>query len=383
MRQLPYARIALVLQGGGALGSYQAGVLEGLEEAGIQPNWIAGISIGALNTAIIAGNPPGQRVEKLRAFWEEICMPAYFAPIPSAMLDFVSHSQGDVRRAFSAFDAFRALFEGQRGFFVPRMPPAMLVTHSDPSTTSYYDTKPLKATLEKFADFDRINAREVRVSVGAVNVRTGNFVYFDNTDERHGPLRPEHFMASGALPASFPAIEIEGEFYWDGGLVSNTPLTQVLSAEPRLDTIAFQVDLWSAVGPLPVSLNDVQERQKDIQFSSRSRMVTDMMRDSQRQRRLLREVLAQVPADVRARDPWCQRAEESACARRTNVIHLIYRDKEYEGHFKDYEFGLATMHSHWSSGLEDFRRTLTHDSWFELPPDGAEFVTHDIHRKGH
>jgi NTE family protein len=202
MRQLPYARIALVLQGGGALGSYQAGVLEGLEEAGIQPNWIAGISIGALNTAIIAGNPPGQRVEKLRAFWEEICMPAYFAPIPSAMLDFVSHSQGDVRRAFSAFDAFRALFEGQRGFFVPRMPPAMLVTHTDPSTTSYYDTKPLKATLEKFADFDRINAREVRVSVGAVNVRTGNFVYFDNTDERHGPLRPEHFMASGALPAS-------------------------------------------------------------------------------------------------------------------------------------------------------------------------------------
>ena len=380
MRKLPYARVALVLQGGGALGSYQAGVLEGLEEAGIEPNWVAGISIGALNTAIIAGNPPGRRVDKLRAFWDEICQPAYFAPVPSAMLDFISHSQGDIRRAFSAFDAMRALVEGQRGFFVPRVPPAMLIQHKDPSTTSYYDTRPLKATLEKYADFDRINAGEIRVSIGAVNVRNGNFAYFDNTDPRTGPLRPEHFMASGALPVGFPAIEIDGEFYWDGGLVSNTPLAQVLSAEPRLDTLAFQVDLWSAVGVLPVNLNDVQERQKDIQFSSRTRLVTDIFRESQRKRRLLREVLRHVPQEVRERDPWCQRAEEVACARRYNVVHLIYRDKEYEGQYKDYEFGLATMHTHWESGLEDIRKTLAHPEWLELPPGGAEFVTHDIHR---
>ncbi|HUN92195.1 MAG TPA: patatin-like phospholipase family protein [Burkholderiaceae bacterium] len=380
MRKLPYDCVALVLQGGGALGSYQAGVVEGLDEAGIHPDWVAGISIGALNTAIVAGNPPGRRAERLRAFWDEICQPAYFAPLPDALQAFVGRTDGDVRRAFSALDAWRALFEGQRGFFVPRVPPATWVQHADPTTTSFYDTSPLKATLERHADFDRINSGEVRVSVGAVNIRTGNFEYFDNTGERRGRLRPEHFMASGSLPPGFPATEIDGEFYWDGGLVSNTPLAEVLQASPRRDTLVFQVDLWSARGHLPSDLASVQTRQKDIQFSSRTRMVTDAMKTMQRHRRMLREVLQHVPEAVRAKDPWCQAAARVACEHHYNVIHLIYRDKDYEGHYKDYEFGPATMRMHWATGLDDVRRTLAHADWLELPPDGAEFVTHDIHR---
>jgi predicted acylesterase/phospholipase RssA len=218
-----YANIALVLQGGGALGSYQAGVYEGLSEAGIWPNWVAGISIGALNAAVIAGNPPAQRVAQLRAFWEHICRQPWLPPQLHAAFGGHALALPDgVRRWVDQIEAARTIFEGQNGFFVPRPLAPVLPGVGSPTTASYYDTSPLRATLERFADFDRINRPdEMRVSVGAVQVRTGNLVYFDNT---RTTLRPEHFMASGALPPGFPAVEVDGELYWDGGLVSNTPL---------------------------------------------------------------------------------------------------------------------------------------------------------------
>jgi len=374
----PYEVVALVLQGGGALGAYQAGVVEGLAEAGIVPDWIAGISIGALNTAIIAGNPPERRVERLREFWETICQPAFFAPTAEAFQTFVEHAGGEVRKSFGAFEAWRSLLEGQKGFFVPRFPPLYAMRSPDPGAASYYDTTPLKSTLESFADFDLINSERVRVSIGAVNVRTGNFAYFDNTGPER--LEPEHFMASGALPPAFAPVKIGEEYYWDGGLVSNTPLERVLAAKPRRDTLAFQVDLWSATGRLPENIFDVQERQKDIQYSSRTRMVTDQMGKLQSYRRLLREVLDRIPPEARDGDRLLRTAEEAACAKRYNVIHLIYRDKVYEGLSKDYEFSPLTMREHWAGGLEDIRRTLAHPDWLELPPDGKEFVTHDVHR---
>lgn len=371
-----YESIALMLQGGGALGAYQAGVYQGLDEAGIRPNWLAGISIGALNTAIIAGNAPEHRVARLLEFWETICQPAFGPPLPAFVEQTLFNSTDAVRKAFTAMQAVGALVEGQKGFFVPRFPPPLPTVSGPPQAASYYDTTPLKATLERLCDFDRINSREMRVSVGAVNVGTGNFAYFDNT---RMTLRAEHFIASGALPPGFPAVEIDGEYFWDGGLMSNTPLYEVVQTTPRHDTLAFQVDLWSALGPVPDNITDVQGRMKDIQYSSRTRLVTDMLQRSQRFRHVLREVLDRVAPEHRE-DTWCKLAESLSCSKRYNVIHLIYRQKEYEGQFKDYQFGLSTMREHWSSGLEDIRRSLAQPGWLDMPDNDSGFVTHDIHR---
>lgn len=381
-RRTPFETIALVLQGGGALGSYQAGVYEGLAEADLLPDWVAGISIGALNTAIIAGNPPETRVARLREFWETICRPAVALPGAEMLQGALDRSGAKVRKAYGAFEAWRAIVEGQRHFFKPRGLAPWLGLNQGTAEASFYDTTELKSTLERLVDFDRVNAGETRVSVGAVNVRTGNFEYFDNTRGRaRGRLRAEHFMASGALPPALPAIEIDGEFYWDGGIVSNTPLSEVLQCSPRRDTLSFQVDLWSARGPLPQNVFDVAERQKDIQFSSRTRAITDSMGRQQRYRRLLRDVLERIPPEQRdSADPLWADAAEVACGKHYAVIQLIYQNKEWEGLSKDYEFSPGTMNAHWSSGLEDITASLANKRWLELPPRGREFVTYDHHR---
>jgi NTE family protein len=371
-----YETIALMLQGGGALGAYQAGVYQGLAEEGIQPNWIAGISIGALNTAVIAGNAPEHRVARLREFWETICQPAFAPPLPPFIEHALFYSSDTVRKAFTAMQATGAIVQGQKGFFIPRFPPPLPTVSGPPQNASYYDTSPMKETLEKLCDFDRINSGETRVSVGAVNVGTGNFAYFDNARTK---LRPEHFIASGALPPGFGAMEIDGQYYWDGGLMSNTPLYEVVQTTPRRDTLAFQVDLWSAIGPVPDNITDVQGRMKDIQYSSRTRLVTDMLQRSQRFRHVLREVLDRVAPEHRD-DSWCKLADELSCSKRYNVIHLIYRQKEYEGHFKDFQFGLSTMREHWESGLQDIRASLAQPDWLAMPDNDSGFVTHDIHR---
>jgi NTE family protein len=255
--ELPnYDVVALVLQGGGALGAYQAGVYEGLHEAGIRPNWVAGISIGALNAAIIAGSPEAQRVERLREFWETICVNPVEWPVNEGLSDGLPFTM-DLRSVHNVAAATRALVMGQNGFFKPRFPPPFLSMFSGDGATSFYDTAPLRDTLNRLVDFDLLNSGDVRVSVGAVNVRAGNLVYFDTAQRR---LRAEHFMASGALPPGFPAVEIDGEYYWDGGMVSNTPLARVLTEEPRRDTLTFQVDLWSAKGRLPYDLMEVASR---------------------------------------------------------------------------------------------------------------------------
>jgi len=372
-----YRTVALVLQGGGALGAYQAGVFEALDEAGLQPNRLAGISIGALNAAIIAGNARGRRVERLREFWETICRPPLWPDTPSLpWFDAVAWPTSWLN-GLSGLAAWRAMTEGQAGFFRPRQPPPFLGAHATPDSVSWYDTVPLRATLERLVDFDRLNdPRSMRVAVGAVNVRSGNFAYFDNRRQR---LRPEHFMASGALPPGFPAVEIDGEFYWDGGMVSNTPLYEVLSERPGCDTLVFQVDLWSARGALPRDLADVAERSKEIQYSSRTRLVTEFMRRTQEQRRLLHDVMALVPAE-RRNDPAYRHAEARAAEALTNVIHLIYQDRPHEGHFKDYEFSAASMRSHWQSGLDDMRHTLAQPQWLAAPDPEHPFVTHDVHR---
>ena len=372
-----YAVTALVLQGGGALGSYQAGVYEGLAEAGIHPSWVAGISIGSLNAAVIAGNPREKRVERLRAFWEHICRQPWWPPLPHARFLPGCEWPDSWRGWINTLETTRAFLEGQNGFFVPRSWTSLSWPQADPHTASFYDTRPLKATLEHFADFDRINrADETRVSIGVVNVESGNFRYFDNLQDH---LRPEHFMASGALPPGFPAIEIDGEYYWDGGLVSNTPLLQVLNDRPRRDALIFQIDLWSASGPPPTDLQQVVTRKKDIQYSSRTRFVTAYMQEQQQFRSILSQVLALVPQSERSH-PAYRQAREAACDARRNVIHLIYRNKGFEGHTKDAEFGLLTLNDHWKSGLDDARNTLAHPEWLVRPSADQPFVTHDVHR---
>jgi NTE family protein len=264
---------------------------------------------------------------------------------------------------------------------VPRGPAMWWVDVADSTLASVYDTTPLRSTLERLVDFDRINAGEMRVSIMAVNAQTGNLEVFDNQEgPTKGRLHPEHFMASGSLPPGFPPVEIAGQYYWDGGLVSNTPLSLVLSDKPRLTTLAFQVDLWSARGPLPSNIYDAQERAKDIQYSSRTRMITDAMAAEQAHRRLVRELLQRVPAHRRD-DPLCRAAAQEAISRQFCVIHLIYQRKEWDGMAKDYEFGPLTMRDHWASGLEDLQRSLAEPTWLELPPENCPFVTHDVHRR--
>jgi NTE family protein len=372
-----YTVIALVLQGGGALGAYQAGVYEGLREAGIRPTWLAGISIGALNAAVIAGSPEPQRVDRLREFWETICAVPVDWPLNDGLAGNLPFAF-DLHLARNTAAALRALLVGQSGFFRPRFPPPFLSLFSGDAATSFYDTAPLRATLERLVDFDLLNAGNVRVSVGAVNVRSGNLVYFDTAERR---LRPEHFMASGALPPGFPAVEIDGEYYWDGGMVSNTPLSRVLNSEPHRDTLTFQVDLWSAKGRLPYDLLEVASRQKDIQYSSRTRAITNQALQMQKMRQAVRRLMAEVPEAVR-RHPEIQAIAELTSERACNIVHLIYQSKAFEGHSKDYEFGPQAMREHWQSGLEDIRRTLADPRHLSRPAPDQGIVTHDIHREG-
>jgi NTE family protein len=255
----PFERIALLLQGGGALGSYQAGAYQALAEAELHPDWIAGISIGAVNAAIIAGNPPEKRVEKLRDFWETVSRPSLGLPL----LEGVDVRNEYTHRFVNQFQSLWTLLAGAPGFFTPRVPPPFFSPPGHIEALSFYDVSPLRATLEHLVDFDLINNGSTHLSLGAVNVSTGNFVYFENTNCN---ICPEHVMASRSLPPGFAAVEIDGEYYWDGGLVSNTPLQWVLDSVPRQDTLTFQIDLWSARGDLPRNLLESETSKGDPLF---------------------------------------------------------------------------------------------------------------------
>jgi NTE family protein len=262
-----FEQTVLLLQGGGALGSNQAGVYQALAEANPHPDWVAGISIGSINSAIIAGNPPEKRVERLRQFWEAVSTP----PLGVPYLPLINIQNESIHRFVNQTRALGILLFGAPDFFTPRFPPPGMWGDSRLDALSYCDVAPLKATLRRLVDFDRINAGGTRLSVGAVNVRTGNFTYFDTTTHRIGPA---HIIASGSLPPGFPATEVDGEYYWDGGIVSNTPLQWVLDSRPRRDTLAFQIDLWSSEGELPRDMAGINVREKEIRFSSRTRAAT-------------------------------------------------------------------------------------------------------------
>lgn len=343
-------KTVLVLQGGGALGAYQAGVYEALAANGCVPDWVSGISIGAINAALIVGNPPERRVERLRHFWEMLSSRLLAEPV-------VPGEQA--RSWFNEASASFAVMFGLPGFFQPRMPPAIAFPPGAAEALSVYETQPLRQTLEGLVDFDLINAGNTRLSLGAVNIRTGNFAYFDN---RQQPIGPEHIMASGALPPGFPPIEIDGEHYWDGGLVSNTPLQYVLDEVPRPDMLVFQVDLFSAIGPMPRTLLEASEREKDIRYSSRTRLNTDVFRQNQSLRRAAHRLAAKLPDDLED-DPDARLLRDLSSDAAVTIVHLIHRRKNYDTQSKDYEFSRHSINEHWESGAKDVRRTLRHKAW--------------------
>lgn len=343
-------RNVLVLQGGGALGAYQAGVYERLAEAGLMPDWIAGISIGSINAALIAGNPPERRVERLRRFWDTVSSHLTAPPL-------LPGEPG--RRLFNEASAGLTAAFGAPGFFEPRVPPAFAYPPGLPGPVSVYDSDPLRRTLESLVDFDRINAGDVRLSVGAVNLRTGNFAYFDSAREA---IRPAHIMASGALPPGLPPVEIDGELYWDGGLVSNTPLQYVLDEVPRRDSLVFQIDLFSARGAPPRSLLEAAEREKDIRYSSRTRLNTDVFRQAQGLRRAIHRLLAALPDDMKAH-PDVRRLADFRCDAAITIVHLIHRGGSAQSFSKDYDFSREAIDGHWRAGRADVERTLAHEAW--------------------
>ncbi len=361
-------RIALVLQGGGALGAYQAGVYEALHEAGIEPDWVSGVSIGAINSAIIAGNRREHRLERLRIFWERITDRKIWHYTPD----------GDIyRKARNAASSLMTMAQGQPGFFVPRQTNPWFAAVGAKDATSYYDTEPLRNTLLELVDFSLINDRRTRFSVGAVNVRSGNFLYFDNRDLE---IEPEHVMASGALPPAFPMMQIGTDYYWDGGLVSNTPLQHVLEEDGTHNMLIFQVDLFSSRGALPRDIQAVLARQKDITYASRTRYNTDVYRLLRKWKSRTYNALCKVPEELLS-DAEKEMRARLACLPDITILHLIYQQQAYEGDSKDYEFSATSMREHWRSGFCDTKRTLARRDYMRMPQEGHHVVIHDVHRE--
>jgi NTE family protein len=360
-------KVGLVLQGGGALGSYQAGVYEALASSSYLPDWVAGISIGAINAALIAGNPPENRVAQLRRFWEAVTAPTAWWP---------AELTGPLAAFQRSTGGLAALMFGQPGFFAPR---PLREWFSPTMPTSYYSTAALKETLELLVDFDLINsAKGIRLSVGAVNVRTGRFAYFDSAEIS---IRPEHVMASGSLPPGFPPVEIDGEYYWDGGLVSNTPLQYVLDYYPRRSRLLFQVDVFQGRGQLPTNLEEVSERDKDIRYSSRTRITTDNFRQKHDVRHAIQELMEILPPELRNTEQ-AKKLYDHGCVTEMDIVQLVYRPHEPQGACKDYEFSRGTMNNRWKRGMSDALTNLQAAPW--LAPTSRDVgvrvfdVMHDI-----
>ncbi len=362
--KLDHEHIALVLQGGGALGAYQAGVYEALVKIPTEPHWVAGVSIGAINCALIAGNRPEKRLERLKEFWNLVTShSALYAPLFDQQWATI-HQMG----------ASMAASWGVPGFYKPRVPPPMFQPEGSDGAISYYDTAPLRETLLRLVDFDLINEGKIRFSVGAVNVRSGNSVYFDNTERIIGP---EHVMASGALPPAFAPVMIDGEPYWDGGIVSNTPLQYVLDNRDLKKTMAVQVDLFSAKGAMPQNMGSALSRQKDIQYSSRTRLGTDKAAEIHKAKQNVQRLIAKLPASMR-NDPEVKYLMNVSKTAHLDIVHLIYRQDRYELESKDYEFSRATMLAHWEAGRRDMQTTLDNPNWLRMATEDDGVTVYDL-----
>ena len=360
-------RIVLVLQGGGALGAYQAGVYQALHEHNLVPDWIVGTSIGAINAALIAGNHQENRLQKIKAFWDRVSHP-----------DGIDMSQvsDEMRRTNIWFNTMDTVVRGVPGFFGPRwfsgfalgMPVA-------PEEASFYETDQLSATLKELVDFDYLNEPGgVRLTVSAVNVASGELAHFDSES---GDLCPDHVRASGSLPPAFAPVRIDGDLYWDGGLYSNTPLESVLGELPSGDTICFMVDLWSAQGEEPATMEDVRTRMKDVTFASRStRHIQDYQQTHLMQRKL-RELYARLPAASRSAEDE-RELLALGCDATLHIVRLPYAGRDWHMAAKDVNFSKGSIEWRWDQGYRDAMRALNHAGWLLHVSEDTAVVVHEL-----
>lgn len=375
-RILPFERVALVLQGGGALGAYQGGVYQAIHEAGIEVDWISGTSIGGINGALIAGNPFDRRVQRLREFWEAVTEPPMRIPSIPWFSEALWDGDGQARYWINRMSAFATMFHGVPNFFTPRPLPPVNSAAEKPDLVSYYDTSPLEATLGRLVDFDLINARPLRFSVGATNVRTGAPIHFDNLQT---PITAAHVMASASLPPGFPPTEIDGEYYWDGGVVSNSPMQYVIDDRPRYTALVFQVDLWDANGEAPLDIPSANLRALEIHSASRLNVTLEQYKKMHKFRCALARFLDQLPS-ASHNDPDVQFLAQEARVNVATVVLLKYQANKYETAGKTFEFSRAAMEEHWQAGYCDTKSALCEPRVFELPHVSEAARIFDVHR---
>jgi NTE family protein len=375
-RILPFERVALVLQGGGALGAYQGGVYQAIHEAGIEVDWISGTSIGGINGALIAGNPFDRRVQRLREFWEAVTEPPMRIPSIPWFSEALWDGDGQARYWINRMSAFATMFHGVPNFFTPRPLPPVNSAAEKPDLVSYYDTSPLEATLGRLVDFDLINARPLRFSVGATNVRTGAPIHFDNLQT---PITAAHVMASASLPPGFPPTEIDGEYYWDGGVVSNSPMQYVIDDRPRYTALVFQVDLWDANGEAPLDIPSANLRALEIHSASRLNVTLEQYKKMHKFRCALARFLDQLPS-ASHNDPDVQFLAQEARVNVATVVQLKYQANKYETAGKTFEFSRAAMEEHWQAGYCDTKSALCEPRVFELPHVSEAARIFDVHR---
>ena len=343
----------LVLQGGGALGAYQVGVFQALHEAGIEPDWVIGTSIGAINAALIAGSPRVERMERLGDFWKRVEHGAF---MPAAMRNWL------------------AVASGIPAFFRPNSP-AFFSPHTvlGAEAAGYYTVDPLRRTLGELVDFDQLNSGDTRITLGAANVRTSEMRYFDSRDM---PLSLDHVLASGALPPAFPPVRIDGELYWDGGIVSNTPVEVVFDDNPRRDSLIFAVHIWNPHGAEPETIWQVMNRQKDIQYSSRAAAHIKRQRQLHRLRHIVAELSSMIPEE-RHRDNRLAEFAGYGCLTRMHVVRLLAPALDFEDHSKDIDFSPDGIRQRREAGYRHTMETLDKAPWRE-PVDPTEgFILHE------
>ncbi len=357
-----YGQTVMVLQGGGALGAYQAGVYQALHEAGVEPDWVIGTSIGAINASLLAGNKPQRRLAKLKEFWSRVEHKPFL------------QLAGSWPIVGQAAATFLSTLTGIDGFFEPnlqsRFGPQVKV---DAECAAYYSTAPLERTLADLVDFDQINSGPTRLTVGAANVRTSAMTYFDSRDIT---LNVKHVMASGALPPAFPAVRIDGELYWDGGIISNTPVEAVFDDNPRKDSLVFAVHLWNPNGPEPDSILKVMNRQKDLQYSSRAGAHIARQRQIHRLRHIIAELAARLP-DATREDNFVRELKSYGCLTRMHVVRLLAPQLHGEDHARDIDFSPSGICARWEAGYADTQRVLDAAPW-SAPVDPIEgFILHE------
>jgi NTE family protein len=362
----PYDKIVYLLQGGGALGSYQAGVCQALLENDCAPDWVVGTSIGAINAAIIAGNQPQHRAEKLHEFWDSITYPFF---------NLINVEDNLLLQEFqNYFNSQLIALYGLPNFFKPRLINPLFFSQNTPDKISFYDTSELQETLKSFIDFDLINQKKIRLTLGAVRIKGGEAVRFDNFNQIIGP---EHIMASSALPPGFPAIKIDGEYYWDGGLSSNTPLAVILEEQIPQKLLCFIVNLFSYPENIPTSLMDVMKYKKEIEFASRHQQVLHSFCELHYLQNTL-HILSKTITDNHDLNEAIKRIKNIGHPTSLNIILFHYKDRLSNLCSKDYNFSRQAINEHWRIGYHDAKKAFEKPAWRDLLVGESGAMIHEF-----